>query len=104
MNGDIASAPRAYLYKLSLDSFRISPWLGAMSNPDIVLSKHSELLDLLAGLGIFGFLSFIASVWGYWPAISHRHSASQRKITGTFMATMAALSDSVFSQYSILLP
>jgi hypothetical protein len=63
MNGNITSVSRAYLYNLSLDSFLVSPWLGAILGPDQVIGGHSEILDLLAGVGLIGFAGFIGGVW-----------------------------------------
>jgi O-antigen ligase len=51
------------MYAVSLNSFLASPLTGGIFNPDIQLGMHSELLDLLAGLGIFGTLVFLAGIW-----------------------------------------
>ncbi|MBN1777976.1 MAG: hypothetical protein JW811_07625 [Clostridiales bacterium] len=63
MNGVIASPSRAYFYKLSADSFLASPLVGSAFNTGKIIGEHSELLDLLAGVGLAGLIGFIGGVW-----------------------------------------
>ena len=63
LSGDIASSSRFALYKVSIDAFLSSPWLGSIVQSEITIGKHSELLDLLAGIGILGTAGFIGGAW-----------------------------------------
>jgi len=61
--GGIAEGTRLESYVTSLRSFFTSPVFGGIFSGQAQLGMHSELLDMLAGIGIAGTAVFFAGVW-----------------------------------------
>lgn len=62
-SGDMAN--RGDLYLMSWLAFCDSPLLGKLSNGAATLGGHSEILDILGGTGIVGFLLFLFCLMFY---------------------------------------
>lgn len=61
--GGAVEGTRLGAYATSWNSFLSSPLTGGMFGGQARLGMHSELLDLLAGVGIIGTAAFFAGVW-----------------------------------------
>ena len=61
--GGIAEGTRLEAYATSLRSFLSSPVFGGLLTARAQLGMHSELLDMLAGVGIVGTAAFCAGAW-----------------------------------------
>ena len=64
LNGQATSADsRLAYYLLAVEGFLKSPVLGSMFTPDKLLSLHSDVLDLLSGMGVLGTALAGAMIW-----------------------------------------
>ncbi len=50
----VDAGTRLEFYRLPIEGIAQSPWVGSLAGGPLLLSKHSDLLDLLSGVGILG--------------------------------------------------
>lgn len=56
------SASRIEYYRLPLEGIAQSPWLGSLLGGTRLLSQHSDLLDLLSGVGVVGAVATLSMI------------------------------------------
>lgn len=64
MEGGVTDeAARLQYYLIPLEGIRQSPLIGSMLNGEKLLSQHSDILDVLSGMGIIGSALMGGAVW-----------------------------------------
>lgn len=58
-----AADSRLSYYRLALRGFAASPLIGSMLGGEKLLSQHSEVLDLLSGMGVLGTCAVCGMIW-----------------------------------------
>ena len=72
MEGGVLSADsRMSYYLTALEGFRRSPLVGRLLGGEALLSQHSDLLDLLSGLGLLGTALFGAMMFAMGRGALH---------------------------------
>lgn len=61
--GAVDAGSRLATYTLPLQGFAASPWVGSMAGGVKRLGMHSDLLDLLSGMGVLGTAAFALGAW-----------------------------------------
>jgi len=65
LTGNITVDPsRLDFYRLPLEAWSRSPWIGLVAGGTSMLSQHSDILDLLAGVGLVGSIAVIGMIYG----------------------------------------
>ena len=61
--GAVDAGSRLDAYAAAIRGFEASPWVGSMFGGARLLGMHSDLLDLLSGLGLLGTAAFALGAW-----------------------------------------
>ncbi|MCE5344349.1 MAG: hypothetical protein LLF96_12310 [Eubacteriales bacterium] len=61
--GAVDAGSRLAEYKLSIQGIAASPLVGSMLSGNTLLGMHSDLLDLLSGIGVLGTAAFALGAW-----------------------------------------
>ncbi len=100
--GVTSDTSRLAYYMLPLEGIGRSPLVGSMLGGERLLSQHSDLLDLLSGMGIIGAAGFGAMVWltgrGCLRGIRTSRDRAQLCVSGILLAAIAALGTIVYSR------
>jgi hypothetical protein len=96
---------RMSLYKQSWNTFIESPLFGIMINKDYyyVIGEHSEILDLLACMGIFGYaiIFIIAKIYGHLLYRKYYLNYKVYFIIFCFMVLLLSLINTIRTSYEI---
>lgn len=100
--GATDEASRLGHYLLALDGLRASPLVGSMFGGEKLLSQHSDILDLLSGMGLLGTAAVGTMLWamGRGCARGLRASAERPQLLVMFaaLAATALLGTVVYSR------
>ena len=88
MGGAVDSGSRLITYTTPLAGIAASPLTGALLNGVKVLGMHSDLLDLLSGMGILGTAAFGLGAWviGRGSQKGIRHSPAFAQVVLQYVA------------------
>ena len=100
--GATETASRLDYYLQALDGFKRSPFVGSMFGGEKLLSQHSDLLDLLSGMGLAGAAAFGGMVWlmgrGSLRGLARSASKAQLCMAALLLAAVALLGTVVYSR------
>lgn len=96
------SATRLAYYRLPLEGIAQSPWLGSLLGGERLLSQHSDLLDLLSGVGMVGAVAVFSMIWcmgrGLLGGISKSDARSQLLLQCVALLLCALLGTVIYSR------
>lgn len=103
LTGDqIASGDRLGYYTVAWNGFMASPALGSLPGGEKMLSQHSELLDMLSGVGIIGTAVVIAMIWlmhkGLWKAAKKSEAFPHLVLMGAALLMLSSFGTSFYSR------
>lgn len=103
LQGGVTSEDSRFAYYLTaLNGFGQSPLWGAMFTPNKLLSQHSDLLDLLSGMGMLGAAAVGGMVWlmgrGMLRGMRRSRSRAQLCVAALAVSAVALLGTVVYSR------
>lgn len=100
--GATSENSRLAYYLAALGGFGQSPLWGAMFTPDKLLSQHSDILDLLSGMGVLGAAAVGGMVWlmgrGALRGIGRSLARAQLCVAALAVLAVALLGTVVYSR------
>jgi len=103
LTGNITADPsRLDYYRLPLEGWARSPWIGLIAGGIPMLSLHSDILDLLAGVGLAGSLAVLGMLYGMGRGMLlgiKRHAAAPHyALQGVILLGCAVLGTVTYSR------
>jgi hypothetical protein len=100
--GAVDSASRLEYYRLPIQGFLRSPWLGSLAGHPPLLSQHSEILDLLSAVGLVGAAAVAFMIaWvgrGSLGGVKSHDAAPHLALQGMALLACALLGTVTFSR------
>lgn len=98
----IASGNRLGYYAVAWKGFVSSPLLGSLPGGEKLLSQHSEVLDMLSGIGIIGTAVVVTMIWlmnkGLWKAAKKSEAFPHLVLMGAALLLLSSFGTSFYSR------
>lgn len=98
----IASGDRLGYYAVAWKGFVSSPLLGSLPGGEKLLSQHSEVLDMLSGVGIIGTVVVAAMIWlmhkGLWKEAKKSEAFPHLVLMGAALLLLSSFGTSFYSR------
>ena len=103
MQGGVTSdTARLAYYLLPLEGVARSPFVGTMFGGEKLLSQHSDLLDLLSGMGVIGAAAVDGMIWligrGSMKGFKQSGARAQIVVAAALLGAIAATGTVVYSR------